>query len=216
MHDEWLARWRSGEIGFHAARPNPLLERHVTRLAGGARVLVPLCGKSEDLALLAARGHEVVGVELAELAVAAFFAEHALTPEVSPRGPFRAYRAGPITLLVGDVFDATPQWLGPVDALYDRAALVALPTELRPRYVAALRGLVPVGASALVITLDYDQARAEGPPFSVDEAELRSHYAGSTIELVEARPTTDVSRLTRAGVPVTERCFAIVCGEPRP
>lgn len=214
MHDAWLARWRAGEIGFHEGRPNDLLDRQVTRFAGCARVLVPLCGKSEDLALLAARGHEVIGVELAEQAVTAFFAEHALAPAVASHGPFRAYRAGAITLLVGDVFEATPAQVGPVDALYDRAALIALPPELRPRYVEVLRRLVSVGSPALVITLEYDQARVAGPPFSVDEAELRAHYAGSTVELVEERAATDVGKLNKAGVLATERCFAIRCGDP--
>jgi len=139
MHDEWLARWRDGKIGFHEGRPNDLLARHLARLARARRVLVPLCGKTEDLAFLAANDHDVVGIELAEQAVSAFFAEHGLAPAITQRGPFTVYTAGAITLLAGDIFAATAELVGPVDGLYDRAALVALPDTLRPSYAALLR-----------------------------------------------------------------------------
>lgn len=226
MHDDWLARWRDGRTAFHEGRPNDLLVQHAARLAGCRRVLVPLCGKSEDLAFLAARGHDVVGVELAEPAVQAFFAEHDLAPSIARRGPFAAYEVGPgavpadpgaaataqpagaIALLAGDFFALAPELLGPVDALYDRAALIALPAELRPRYVALLRALVPAGALALVITLEFDQAMAAGPPFAVLEPELRALYAGAAVELVGERATT-IAKCAQSGAPVSERCFAI-------
>src|SRR5688572_17571248 len=105
--EDWLARWREGRIGFHEGKPNAQLEHQVAHLGERRTVLVPLCGKAEDLAYLAARGHTVVGVELAEDAVRQFFVEHGLTPAVSSRGPFTAYTAGAITLLAGDIFDTT-------------------------------------------------------------------------------------------------------------
>jgi thiopurine S-methyltransferase len=208
MHDEWLARWRDGRIGFHEGRPNTLLERHLGQLAG-RRVLVPLCGKTEDLAFLAAHGHQVIGVELAEQAVREFFELHALAPTVTARGSIVEYRAGPITVLAGDFFMTTAALVGPIDAFYDRAALVALPADLRSRYVAHLRTLVPASAPGLVITLEYDAQRMTGPPFAVFEAELRTLYAGRQIELVEERPARGGGKCTQSGVPATERCFAV-------
>lgn len=213
MHGDWLARWREGRIGFHEGRPNGLLERHIARLAGYRRVLVPLCGKTEDLAFLAAHGHEVIGIELAEQAVRDFFADHALAPSIARRGPFVAFTAAPVTLLAGDFFAATSDLLGPIDALYDRAALVALPAALRPRYVQHVRTLLPPAAPGLVITYEYDQRLVKGPPFAVLEPELRALYAGRPIELVEERPATSVAGFTQAGVPAAERCFTIG-GEP--
>ena len=233
MNEDWLARWRDGRIAFHEGRPNQLLERHVARLAGCRRVLVPLCGKTEDLAFLAARGHDVIGIELAEQAVRAFFVEHDLAPSIAPRGPFVAYQAGDpagdpagddasaepdrdgarrpgsITLLVGDLFAATRELLAPIDAVYDRAALIALPTELRTRYVELLRAVVPADAPSLVITLEYDQRAMTGPPFAVLESELRTLYAGATIELLEERADTSGGKCSQSGVSATERCFAI-------
>ena len=215
MNDDWIARWRDGRTGFHEDRPNEHLAHHVDWLGGARRVLVPLCGKAVDLGFLATHGHEVVGIELAEQAVGEFFAEHSLTPTIGARGPFVEYRAGAITLLAGDVFDATPELLGPIDALYDRAALIALPADIRPRYVAHLRALLPAGAPGLVITLDYDQARIAGPPYAVSEAELRALYAGAAIELLAQQQASDLPKCSQAGVSVVERCFAIQCDDPR-
>lgn len=204
--DFWIARWAEGRIGFHEGKPNALLERNVERLAGAKRVLVPLCGKSVDLAFLAARGHEVIGVELVEDAAQQFFAEHGATPAVTPRGPFVEYAAGAIRILAGDWFAADVARLGPVDAVYDRAALIAMPPELRPRYAAHERTLAGT-APVLLVTLEYPQALMDGPPFAVLEDEVRALYGGARVELVE-----DVAG--RAGrlppeAPCREKCYLI-------
>lgn len=202
----WRARWQEGRIGFHEGRPNTYLERHASRLDGCARVLVPLCGKAEDLAFLAGRGHEVIGVELVEDAVRAFFAEHGATPEIRARGSLTEYTAGTITLLAGDVFAVTPEHVGHVDALYDRAALIALPPEMRARYVPHVRKLLAPGARGLLVTLEYAQQLAEGPPFAVLEDEVRALWAHASVELVDEGPDPRV----REGMPpAVERCFAL-------
>ena len=195
----WFDRWREGRIGFHEGRPNRFLERHHARLGERRRVLVPLCGKADDLAYLAGLGHEVVGVELVEDAVRAFFAEHGLTPTVE-RG---VYRAGAVTIVAGDFFATSRAVLGAVDALYDRAALIALPPDLRPRYAAHVRGLLPAGAPGLIVTLEYPPGHLDGPPFSVLEAELRALYPELPIEALDRADDP------RRGAPVEERCFAI-------
>src|SRR6185503_18968475 len=98
----WFTRWREGRTRFHEGKPNDLFAAHLEQLAGCPRILVPLCGKAEDLAYLAGAGHEVVGVELVEDAVRQFFAEHALTAAVTQRDGFAIYSAGPIQILAGD------------------------------------------------------------------------------------------------------------------
>jgi thiopurine S-methyltransferase len=186
--DFWLSRWREGRIGFHEGAPNAFLRAHLATLGAARRVFVPLCGKTEDLAFLAAHGHAVVGVELVEDAVRAFFAEHELTPTVTSRGALTEYASGAVTLLVGDVFATTPALLGPIDALYDRAALIALPEALRVRYAAHLRALLPRGADGLLVTVEYPPEAMSGPPFSVPEAEVRRLFDGLSIALLDRRP----------------------------
>ncbi|WP_258879706.1 universal stress protein, partial [Pseudomonas aeruginosa] len=86
--DFWHARWANNQIGFHLDEINPYLMRHLSRLRlqAGERILVPLCGKTLDLAWLAAQGLEVLGVELSEKAVSDFFEEHDLRPEIDQLG----------------------------------------------------------------------------------------------------------------------------------
>jgi thiopurine S-methyltransferase len=181
----WHSRWGAGQIGFHEGQPNAHLVKHHAVLGAGTRVFVPLCGKTEDLAYLAAQGHEVVGVELVESAVVAFFAEHGVTPEAKKDGVFTRYSANGISILAGDFFAVTPEKLGAIGALYDRAAVIALPAEMRADYVEHVRALMPHDAPGLIITVEYEQSRVEGPPFSVSESELRAHYAGLSLERVE-------------------------------
>jgi thiopurine S-methyltransferase len=205
----WRARWAEHKIGFHEGRPNALLEQYLTRLDGRFRVLVPLCGKSEDLAFLAANGHAVVGVELVEDAIVEFFAEHAITPSVERFGEYAIYKAHEITLIAGDWFGLTPALIGPVDAVYDRAALIALPPEVRPAYIAKLKTLVPPATWGLVISLDYAAGAWQAPPHAVGDAEVRSYFPA--VELVAERANTG-GRIAESGVPATERCYSVqVC-----
>lgn len=177
----WLDRWEKGQIGFHEREVNAALRAHWPRLgvSSGAKVLVPLCGKSRDMAWLRSVGHPVVGVELSRIAVRDFFAESGLTPVVSSGPRFERWEAGGVTLLAGDLFDLAPDDLQGVAAVYDRAALVALPPALRERYVGTLRRTLPAGARILLLTWSYPEEEKDGPPFSVDEREVERLYGGA-------------------------------------
>ncbi len=207
----WFERWQTGQLGFHLPEPNPRLVEHWSDDAAHApRVLVPLCGKSVDLAWLAARGHEVVGVELSDLAARAFFDERGLSPEVSTVGPFVVHRHENLRIFVGDFFAATPELLGGrFEIAYDRAALIALPPEMREDYVRTLRTLLAPRGSVLLVTLAFDAGG--GPPFSVDDAAVRSLHAGANIErLAEVDVTAASANLVARGATrVTELVFRL-------
>lgn len=181
MHEAfWQDRWARSQIGFHQEKVNGYLRRHwpALQLAGDAGVLVPLCGKSLDLAWLAEQGHAVIGVELAERAVQDFFAERGVPPQVTRRGAFTVYAAGRLQLWCGDFFALRPEDVRDCQAFYDRAALIALPAPMRERYVAHLQSILPKACQGLLVTLLYDQQRMEGPPFSVEDGEVERHFAG--------------------------------------
>jgi len=146
-------------------------------------------------------------VELVEDAVRAFFEEQRLSPEVTetPAG-LKRFSSGSITIFAGDFFATTRELLGPVDALYDRAANIALPRPLRERYVRHVRALLPPGARGLLISLEYDQTQHAGPPFSLTEAEVRTEYQGLTVERLAEVPS-QVGR--PVALPAREKCFAI-------
>ena len=188
--DFWQQRWREGRTGFHQDRPTPLLAQYwdAIGVAAGARVLVPLCGKSLDLAWLAARGHRVLGVELSPLAIEQFFAEHALMPSVHASANGIHHVAGAIELIQGDAFALDPALLADCDAVYDRAALIALPAELRRTYRDTVYARLSRGCRGLVVTLEYPPGEKAGPPFPVDAAEMQALFAADwTLDLLERR-----------------------------
>jgi thiopurine S-methyltransferase len=172
--EAWLERWREGRIGWHEDSGNASLKKHWC--ASGRTVLVPLCGKSVDLVWLAAQGNRVIGVELSQIAVEAFFTEQQLDFHVS-EGALRRFDAvgADITIYCGDFMELDDVRC---DAHYDRGALVALTADLRPGYAAHVRSLLTDDALQLVITLDYDQSVATGPPFSIGADEVLDYWPG--------------------------------------
>ncbi|MGO4223218.1 thiopurine S-methyltransferase [Lysobacter sp. TAF61] len=176
--DFWHQRWRDKQIGFHQDKPTPLLLKHWPSLqvAAGSRVFVPLAGKTLDMAWFAAQGLRVLGVELSRIAVEEFFDEHGLEPEVSESTYGVHYRADGIELICGDAFALDAAVLADCTAVFDRAALIALPAPLRRRYVDEVYPRLPAGCRGLVITLEYPQHEKDGPPFSVGEEEVRELY----------------------------------------
>jgi thiopurine S-methyltransferase len=188
--DFWQQRWRDGQIGFHQERVTPLLEQHwdALDLPENSKVFVPLAGKSLDMTWLAARGHRVLGVELSELAVQQFFAEHNLTPIICASKFGQHYTSGPIELILGDAFALDAAILSDCAAVHDRAALIALPPAMRQRYANELYARLPIDCRGLLITLEYPQHEKKGPPFSVGENEVRALFDRDWhIELLERR-----------------------------
>lgn len=175
--DFWLERWQLNEIGFHQAQVNPYLQQFWSRLnlPKSSRVFVPLCGKTRDMLWLLAQGLQVVGVELSRIAIEDFFKENALIPETIKQGNFTVTQQEDLAILQGDFFALTQQDLLGVNAVFDRAALVALPPEMRQDYAMHLQKLLP-GAAIFLIAFEYPQNEMAGPPFSVSEEEVRQLY----------------------------------------
>ena len=159
----------------------PALAKHWPALdvPEGARVLVPLCGKSLDMIWLAGQGHTVIGSELSELAVDAFLKENALAPDVRDANGFIVKSAGPFALWCGDFFALDAHDVNAA-AAYDRAALVAMPPHMQPRYAAKMAELLPTGAKVLLIGLDYDPAQMQGPPFNTSQAQRTRACSAAT------------------------------------
>lgn len=188
----WHQRWKNNETGWHEGKANPLLVSHVHALsvAKGRRIFMPLCGKSLDISWLLSNGYQVAGAELSQLAIEQLFMDLGLQPDITAAGELQQWSAKHLDIYVGDIFALTRQTLGPVGAVYDRAALVALPEAMRTRYTAHL---VEITAKApqLLICYEYDQRVMDGPPFSVSNEEVKRHYAG----------TYEVTLLESADVP---------------
>ncbi|AXM95897.1 thiopurine S-methyltransferase [Pseudomonas plecoglossicida] len=208
----WHRKWADNQIGFHQAQANPYLQRYwpALGLAPGSRVLVPLCGKSLDLAWLAGQGHRVLGVELSRRAVEDFFKEQGLQAQVSQQGVFEVWRSGEVELWCGDFFALRAEDVADCTGLYDRAALIALPQEMRSDYMRSLSQLLP-SCNGLLVTLDYQQELLAGPPFSVPDEEVRRGFAGWQVEELQVREVIEESpKFLEAGVKsLVERVYRL-------
>jgi thiopurine S-methyltransferase len=173
----WHQKWQRNEIGFHRDKVNPFLVNYLDKLllTKGDRLFLPLCGKTLDIAWLLSEGYEVVGVELHEPAVITLFDDLGVKPVITRRHNLTIYHHERTCIFVGDIFDLTPDDLGHIDAIYDRAALVALPDLMRSRYAQHLIMLLG-GTPQLLISYDYDQSVVKGPPFAVCNDELKILY----------------------------------------
>ena len=204
----WLSRWKQNQIGFHQPQANPLMVAHFASIAlrPGATVFVPLCGKSLDMHWLRAQGYRVAGAELSRVAVEQLFAEMGLQPHISPAGELARFEADGVTVFQGNIFELTADLLGPVDAVYDRAALVAFPKDMRDQYALHLVQITQ-SAPQLCICFEYDQACTDGPPFSVPEPELRAQYERSfEFHLLERK---DVPGGLKGMCPATEAAWKL-------
>jgi thiopurine S-methyltransferase len=204
MHpDYWLESWQRDHKPFHQTRINTHLQTFWPRLdpGPGSRVFVPLCGQSLDLLWLESRDRDVLGIELAPEPLSALFAGIGRKPEISPAPPFRVWKSGKLELLQGNFFSVDPDRLADCGAWYDRAALPALPEELRREYAAHATHLAPPGCRMLLITPEYDPAEMSGPPFSITDSEVRDRFAaGWSVECLVDGEVPVAGRFSQRGL----------------
>ena len=185
QHSFWFEKWRKAEIGFHQLKPHSALKKHFPTLNPGSAVLVPLCGKSKDMLWLQDQGYIVIGIELVEQAVLDFFKENNLEFTSKEDGAFTHFYADNLHLISGDFFALDPAKLPRFDALYDRAALVALPQTMRQGYADKCKTMLKSNASIFLISFSYDTSVMQGPPFSISESEIEQYWNGD-LKLIES------------------------------
>ncbi|KMT66013.1 thiopurine S-methyltransferase [Catenovulum maritimum] len=176
----WHSKWDKGEIGFHLDQANPLLLKHFDSLAltKGQTIFVPLCGKTKDIAWLLAQGLNVVAVELNKTAVEALFSELNVTAQITQLDELNLYKAKQLSVFQGDFFNLSSELIGKIDAVYDRAALIALPIEMRIKYTQQIMQLTNK-VKQLIICVEYQQAEMQGPPFAIHAEDISAYYAKS-------------------------------------
>ena len=180
----WEQRWQNRDIAFHQPHVHEQLKQlwPLLNLPRESAVFVPMAGKSRDMIWLATQGHRIIGVELSDIAVREFFTEGGQTPARTSEGRFEISSAGPFSLYCGDFFDLRPEALSDVVAVYDRAALIALPAAVRKRYAETLAHILPRDAIIFLVALDYPEHEISGPPFSVPRQEIERLF-GETFKV---------------------------------
>ena len=211
--NQWESRWQEGRIGFHLPEVNSYLLRYFDKLLtqDTESVFVPLCGKTLDLPWLARRTKKVVGIELVHKAVQEFFKENKLTHSIQKSGKLNLFSNDNIDLFQGDFFDLNKAQTSPFEAIYDRASIVAFDRSERQRYVNHLMSFLKPGGRILLITLEYDQNKMTGPPFSVPTDEIECLYAPyGILELLETSDIFD-ERFRKNGLDgMLERVFQFI------
>ena len=207
--DFWKTKWISGDIAFHQPRVEPLLVQYFASIPPG-KVLVPLCGKTLDMIWLRDHGWKITGVELVAEACEAFFKENAIDYRIETHGEFSIYRSPSIDLWCGDFFKLPAEVIAACTAVYDRAALIALPAPLRAKYMAHLSAHATPGVTMLMLAVEYPQENFPGPPFSVPWAEIKTGYATRW-------DISEIHRLdnqTQGGRPVTRTAYRLTKHPP--
>ena len=201
----WHERWQSGRIGFHQAQVNSFLQRYwsALRAEGKERVLVPLCGKSLDMLWLREQGHEVTGVELSDLACRAFMSELGVDAPARQEAGFTIREHEGLQLLCGDFFALSEANYAGIRWVYDRAALIAFPADMRREYAQILNKNLPKGVAMLLVTLEFDEQ--QGPPFSVPETEVHELYS----ERFEIEKLATEQSIGRGGRAETESVYVL-------
>ncbi len=173
----WHQKWKDNNIAFHQSEADAQLVVHFDALSleKNSRVFVPLCGKTRDIAWFLSNGYRVVGAELSKTAIEQLFTELDIDPTISTVGKLEHYSAKDIDIFIGNIFDLSKEIVGTIDAIYDRAALVALPKDMRSQYTAHLMDITNK-APQLLLCYEYDQSKMDGPPFSISDAEVKRHY----------------------------------------
>ncbi len=211
-NNSWIQRWKNGETGFHQAVVNDYLIKHWNKLnvPPKSTVFIPLCGKTLDILWLAQQNLQVIGVEISDIAIKAFFEENSLTYKMMPSAKFDIYESENIKLLCGDFFALSTDDFPDKIHVFDRASLIALQPKLRKKYAEHLIQLLPRTARILLICMEYPQSEMDGPPFSVSHEELKQLYNNAFhIELIKSVDIlTDNPRFIARGLStLTEKVY---------
>ena len=149
------------------------LRRFVAESAAPLTTLIPGCGQAYELAFLSDAGWDATAIDFAPLAVAA--------------GKAAVGRwAGRV--VVADFFTWQPAHDRPLQLIYERAFLCAMPPALRPQVAARWAGLLAPGT--LLAGYFYFDDSPKGPPFGIARAELDALLAPH-FECVDERAVGD-------------------------
>jgi len=228
-------QWDTNRLGWHESEMHDVWKKHGERVIPGlfskgfdnkkeksaantnaVTVLVPLCGKSVDMAHLAASPAvaQVVGVDGIRKALETFAAEQPQLQIVpvsdnNEDSKYQRLTGTKIELLHGDFFDLDSEATGGrFDVIFDRASLIAIDPSLRKDYVRLIGSLLRPGGKILLVVLTKDDDDS-GPPFSVPESAVRDLYEGQPwverVTLLENRGETT----RNAGTDTTSLYFLI-------
>lgn len=170
--NEWNDRYAENDTPWDKGAAHPVLRDMLARGALAGRVLVPGCGTGHDVRELAARGLEVVGLDIASLALDRARARPA---------------AGSESYQLGDLFHGPERWRGFFDGVFEHTCFCAIDPARRPDYVSAVAEVLKPGGRLLAVFFVNPDHDGTGPPFGCSPEELDTLFAGRFHLLEEHR-----------------------------
>ncbi|XP_029637123.1 probable thiopurine S-methyltransferase isoform X4 [Octopus sinensis] len=182
-HGYWINRWTTKNIPFHQEEMHVSLEKHLDKFIdgrNGIKIFFPLCGKCVDMKKLADKGHNIVGVDIAEQALQEFFTDQNLEYTVEElkdnTGKLFASKDGKIKLYCMDMFKFSKDFEGQFNAIWDRGALEAISPKTRIRYAQVIKQLLSSDCHDMIAAMRYDPSLFQGPPYNVTEEDIQNLY----------------------------------------
>jgi SAM-dependent methyltransferase len=163
----WDRLYREDRAGWDLGGPAPpfvaLLDAPGAPPPG--RLISLGAGRGHDALFFAERGFDVVGVDFAQAAV------EAAEEMARSRQP-----AGSIRFEQRDIFALPAAYSGAFDYVLEHTCLAAMDQARRGDYAQLVRRLLRPGGTYIAIF--FNHGRAGGPPFSIDEPEIRAMFEG--------------------------------------
>lgn len=186
----WLNMWEKKNIPFHKSTVNSALIAYASQLScnAGDTILVPLCGKSLDMVWLAQQGYKVIGIELSAIACEEFFSENNIEHQIIIEDKFTHYKSKDIEIFCGDFFTVTKNDFPEIKAIYDCKSLIALPAEIKQKYIKHLLQLVNPTAIKILLLVIEATGKIQGPPFPINKNEIKALF-GSQYQIEELKRT---------------------------
>ena len=167
----WDERFERGFTPWDLNGVPSALRDFVARTEAPRTVLIPGCGNAHELVFLREAGWDATAID---------FAPSAVNRARQLAGPWSGH------VVEADFF--TWEALRPLDLVYERAFLCAMPPAMWPQVAARWAALLPAGG--LLAGFFYFGESPKGPPFGIARAELEALLAPH-FELVEEAPVAD-------------------------
>jgi thiopurine S-methyltransferase len=182
--DFWCKRFGEGTTPWDAGKVPEAFATFVAAQTQPLTTLIPGCGSAWEAVHLAERRWPVTALDFSPVAVARAreVLDEALPQEASLRGA--------VDLVCADFFTFQPKQ--PLDLIYERAFLCALPRKLWSDWGRRVAELLPPGALLAGFFFVCDQAK--GPPFGILPEQLD--------ELLQANFTRIADSAVNDSIPV--------------
>lgn len=168
---DWNRRYAEDDTPWDKGEAHPVLREMLAHGVLSGRILVPGCGTGHDVRELARRGLEVVGLDVAPIAIECARAHKPVGQEI---------------FILGDLFDLPAEMRGTFDGIFEHTCFCAIDSARRADYAEAVAAALRPGGRLLAVFYATPDNGGEGPPFGCTTEEIDALFGGN-FRLLEER-----------------------------